>query len=125
VKQQVLCWYSFKFGFLINITINKFYVQNSQDHQIITMDNSSIGRNGSTAMITVSGVKVPISIDGDPIMVSTLPQQSQTTNLVPLNIPAGSILAYTPTSSNDNDQPIADGTQNAYLSQNPVTIQLS
>lgn len=76
-------------------------------------------------MITVSGVKVPISLDGAPIMVSTLPEQSQTTNLVPLAIPAGSILAYTPTSSNDNDQPIVDGTQNAYMPQNPVSIQLS
>lgn len=89
------------------------------------MDNSAIEHNGSTAMITVSGVKVPISLDGAPIMVTTLPQQSQTANLVPLNIPAGSILAYTPTSSNDNDQPMVDGTQNVYMPQNPVTIQLS
>lgn len=88
------------------------------------MDNSTIDNNGSTAMITVSGVKLPISLDGAPIMVTTLPQQSQATNLVPLNIPAGSILSYTPTSSNDNDQPI-DGTSNVYLPQNPVTIQLS
>lgn len=75
-------------------------------------------------MITVSGVKVPISLDGAPIMVTTLPQQSQNTNLVPvpLNLPAGSILTYTPTSS--NNRPI-DGTQNTYMSQNPVTIQLS
>lgn len=76
-------------------------------------------------MITVSGVKVPISLDGSPIMVTTLPQQSQTANLVPLNIPAGSILTYTSTSTNDNDQPIVDGTSNAYMSQNPVSIQLS
>jgi len=89
------------------------------------VDNSSIEHNGSTAMITVSGVKVPISLDGSPIMVTTLPQQSQTANLVPLNIPAGSILTYTSTSTNDNDQPIVDGTSNAYMSQNPVSIQLS
>lgn len=100
-------------------------MQNSQSHQIITVDNGSIEHNGSTAMITVSGVKVPITIDGAPIMVTTLPQQSQTTNLVPLNIPPGSILAYTPSSSNNNVQPLVDGTQNTYLSQNPVTIQLS
>lgn len=89
------------------------------------MDNSTIEHNGSTAMITVSGVKVPISLDGAPIMVTSLPQQSQTTSLVPLSIPAGSILAYTPTSTNDNDQTLVDGTQNAYMQQNPVTIQLS
>lgn len=89
------------------------------------MDNGTIEHNGSTAMITVSGVKVPISLDGAPIMVTTLPQQSQTTNLVPLNIPAGSILAYTPTSSNNNDQSMVDGSQNSYMQQNPVTIQLS
>lgn len=77
-------------------------------------------------MITVSGVKVPISLDGAPIMVTTMPQQSQTANLVPLNIPAGSILAYTQTSSNKNDQPTVDGSPNtAYMSQNPVTIKLS
>lgn len=78
-------------------------------------------------MITVSGVKVPISLDGSPIMVTTLPQQSQNANLVPvpLNLPAGSILTYTSTGSNDNDQPMVDSTQNAYMSQNPVTIQLS
>lgn len=79
-------------------------------------------------MITVSGVKVPISLDGAPLMVTTLPQQSQTTtNLVPLTIPAGTILAYTQTSSNKNDQPtVVDGSQNAaYMSQNPVTIKLS
>lgn len=90
------------------------------------MNNSAIERSGSTAMITVSGVKVPISLDGAPIMVTTLPQQSQSTNLVPLTIPASSILAYTTTSSNDNVQPLVEGTQNtAYMPQNPVTIQLS
>jgi len=76
-------------------------------------------------MITVSGVKVPISLDGSPIMVTALPQQSQTANLVPLNIPAGSILTYTPTSTNNSDQPMAESAQNAYMPQNPVTIQLS
>lgn len=100
-------------------------VQNSQRHQIITVDNTAIEHSGSTAMITVSGVKLPISLDGGPIMVTTLPQQSQTTNLVPLSIPAGSILAYTPTSSNENDQPMVDGTQNSYVPQTPVSIQLT
>lgn len=82
-------------------------------------------------MITVSGVKVPISLDGSPIMVTALPQQSQIANLapvpvpIPLNLPAGSILTYTSTSSNDNDQPMVDSPQSAYMSQNPVTIQLS
>lgn len=89
------------------------------------MENGAIDHSGSTAMITVSGVKVPITIDGSPIMVTTLPQQSQTTNLVPLNIPPGSILAYTPSSSNNSVQSLVDGSQNAYMSQNPVTIQLS
>lgn len=92
---------------------------------MISVDNTAIEHNGSTAMITVSGVKLPLSLDGGPIMVTTLPQQSQTTNLVPLSLPAGSILAYTPTSSNENDQPIVDGTQNSYVSQSPVSLQLS
>ncbi|XP_050422775.1 zinc finger protein 569-like [Adelges cooleyi] len=104
---------------------NEYFQDGSQSHQIITVDNSTIEHNSSTAMITVSGVKVPISLDGTPIMVTTLPQQSQNTNLVPLTIPAGSILAYTPTNSNENDQPIVDGTQNTYMQQTPVTIQLS
>lgn len=78
-------------------------------------------------MITVSGVKVPISLDGAPIMVTALPQQSQTTNLVPvpLHLPSGSILAYTPTNSNSNDEPVVDGSQSPYVPQNSVTIQLS
>lgn len=106
--------------------MRKLIIQNPQSHQIITVDNTAIEHNGSTAMITVSGVKLPLSLDG-PIMVTTLPQQSQTTstNLVPLNIPAGSILSYTPTSSNKNDQPLVDGTQNSYIPQSPVSIQLS
>ena len=77
-------------------------------------------------MITVSGVKLPISLDGAPIMVATMPQQPHTSNLVPLNIPAGSLLAYRPSNTNDNnDQQMVDASQNAYMPQNPVTIQLS
>lgn len=109
---------------MIKCNIFDFTFQNSQNHQIIAMDNSNIDHSSSTAMITVSGVKLPISLGGAQVMVTTLPQQSQAANLVPLNIPAGSILSYTPTSSNDNDQPI-DGTSNVYIPQNPVTIQLS
>lgn len=74
-------------------------------------------------MITVSGVKLPISIDGTPIMVTTMPQEPHTTNLVPLNIPAGSLITYRPSNPNENnDQQMVDG---SYLPQNPVTIQLS
>lgn len=91
------------------------------------MDNNAIDHNSRTTMITVSGVKLPISLDGAPIMVATMPPQPHTSNLVPHNIPAaGSILTYRPSNTNDNnDQQLADSSQNAYMSQNPVTIQLS
>lgn len=94
------------------------------------MENSAIDHNGSTTMITVSGVKLPITLDDTPIMVATMPQQPHTTNLVPLNIPAtDSLLAYSPSNTNDNndnnDQQLVDSSPNAYMPQNPVTIQLS
>lgn len=78
-------------------------------------------------MITVSGVKLPVSLDiGTPIMVTTMPQEPHTTNLVPLNIPASSLITYRPSNTNDNnDQQMVDGSQNSYMPQNPVTIQLS
>lgn len=88
------------------------------------MENN--GHNGSTAMITVSGVKLPISLECAPIMVATMPQQTHSTNIVPLSIPASSLLAYTPSNTNaNNDQQMVDGSPNVYMPQNPVTIQLS
>ncbi|XP_025203279.1 zinc finger protein 585A-like [Melanaphis sacchari] len=104
----------------------EYFQENSQGHQIINVDNNAIEHNGSTTMITVSGVKLPISLDGAPIMVTAMPQEPHTTNLVPLNIPAGSLLTYRPSNTSDNnDQQIVDGSQNSYMPQNPVTIQLS
>lgn len=104
----------------------EYFQENSQGHQIINVDNNAIEHNGSTTMITVSGVKLPISLDGTPIMVTTMPQEPHTTNLVPLNIPAGSLITYRPSNTNDNnDQQMVDGSQNSYMPQNPVTIQLS
>ncbi|XP_050538915.1 zinc finger protein 37-like isoform X2 [Daktulosphaira vitifoliae] len=102
---------------------NEYFQDGSQGHQIIAVNNSAIDHTNTT-MITVSGVKVPLSIDGTPIMVASMPPQTQT-NLVPLNLPAGSILTYTQSNSNENDQSIVDETQNNYMQQNPVTIQLS
>ncbi|VVC26905.1 Zinc finger C2H2-type,Zinc finger, RING/FYVE/PHD-type [Cinara cedri] len=107
------------------VHLQQNFQENSQGHQIITVDNGAIEHSGSTAMITVSGVKVPITIEGDPIVVTSLPQQSQTNSLVPLNIPPGSILTYTSSSSNNSAQPVVDSTQNAYMPQSPVTIELS
>ncbi|XP_022180674.1 zinc finger protein 320-like isoform X2 [Myzus persicae] len=108
----------------------EYFQENSQSHQIINVENSAIDHNGSTTMITVSGVKLPITLDDTPIMVATMPQQPHTTNLVPLNIPAtDSLLAYSPSNTNDNndnnDQQLVDSSPNAYMPQNPVTIQLS
>jgi len=94
--------------------------------EVINVENDGMDHNSSTAMITVSGVKVPISLDGSPIVVPTMPQQHPI-SLVPHNIPAaGSLLTYRPSNTNDNnDQQLADSSQNAYMPQNPVTIQLS
>ncbi|XP_015365841.1 PREDICTED: zinc finger protein 214-like [Diuraphis noxia] len=91
----------------------EYFQENSQNHQIINVDNNSINRNGSTAMITVSGVKLPISLDDTPIMVATMPQPPHATSLVQRNIPAeGSLLTYSPSNTNDNnEQPLVDNSQ--------------
>jgi len=91
------------------------------------VDNDSIECNGSTTMITVSGVKLPISLDATPIMVTTISQSPHATSLVPLNIPGeDSLLTYSSSNTNDNnEQQLVDSSQNAYTPQNPVTIQLS
>jgi len=92
------------------------------------MENNAINHNSTATLITVNGVKVPISIDGAPVVIATMPSPPQPISLVPNNIPAaGSLLTLRPsnTNNNNNGQQLADSSQNAYMPQNPVTIQLS
>lgn len=113
--------------YLIKMQIFKFTIQDSHGQPVTNMENNIINHNNTATLITVNGVKVPISIDSAPVVIATMPPPPQPINLVPNNIPAaGSLLTLRPTNTNNNNgEQLADSSQNAYMPQNPVTIQLS